>query len=237
MSEDFDPFNLDSRSSLNSTRLAVGPLIETQVQGKRALEFLSQYSLAEAIRTRAPNLGLDAEASNSALLTDFDRCLLAQDAGVRQEAERLAARFGRYLGYLFLTLTSYADTSLPVYRHWASVRDVWLGGGIAGGQMGRAMCETAREVLNEAGNPVRLHIATYPDLLPLIGAARSVKPETTTALVFDFGGSSAKHALASYEAGNLMHLTLFPPVATPHLPGIFLSRKRNRLWDASSPIS
>jgi hypothetical protein len=218
MSEDFDPFNLDRRSSLNSTRIAIGPGIETHVQGKRALELLSQHALAEAMRTRAPNLGLDPEASDAALLRDFDHCLLTEDVPIRQEAERLATRFGRYLGYLFLTLTSYADTTLPVYRHWANVRDVWLGGGIARGQLGGAMCETAQLVLDHAVSPVKIQIAQNPDLLPLIGAARSVKPKTATALVFDFGAGSAKHAFASYEAGRLTRLTLLPPVSTPQLP-------------------
>lgn len=218
MSDDFDPYNLDHRSSLNSTRLADNRGVEPGARGRQASEFLSQHALSDAVRAHAGDLGLDPRRPDADLVRALESCSGSTDEAVRLTAARVVARFGSYLAYLVLTLTMYSDTALPGSRQWKSVRDLWLGGGIVSGRLGPPIADAAQRLLANAESPVSIRVARYPDLLPLIGAARSVGLETAAALVLDFGGGSAKHGFASYEGGPLKSLDVLPPVAVPPMP-------------------
>jgi hypothetical protein len=61
MSQTFDPLDLDSRSSVNSTRLAPLPFIEPCLYGKRALELLSSAAVRGAVRDARESLRLDVD--------------------------------------------------------------------------------------------------------------------------------------------------------------------------------
>jgi hypothetical protein len=126
------------------------------------------------------------------------------------------------LGYLVLTLKrgdaanrrareEWDDT---YWAHWASIREIWLGGGLVSGHLGRRLRHYAQTVLAEAGTvDCALHLSSYPLALPLVGAARCFPPESQAGLVFDFGHSYIKRARAVYENGTLIALRLTSPLA------------------------
>jgi hypothetical protein len=112
MNQRFDPLDLGSRSSLNSTRLASLDVVEPALRGTRALELLSATAIAGSIRASASDLKLEiADRDDRELLPEFDKCLVASDPTVREAARTQAERFGRYLGYLLATLR--LDASAP----------------------------------------------------------------------------------------------------------------------------
>jgi hypothetical protein len=136
---------------------------------------------------------------------------------VREAARTQAERFGRYLGYLLATLR--LDASAPETRacrkHWSRIGRVWLAGGLASGHLGHVLSDVSSQVLEKAGSRLDIQVAPRPGVLPLIGAARSLAATEGVALVYDFGGTTAKHAFGTYADGKLMGLRLLPPTSTP----------------------
>jgi hypothetical protein len=75
------------------------------------------------------------------------------------------------------------------------------------------MQDSARRVLDSSRLALDVAVAPWPRALPLIGAARSLgRPESEAALVYDFGGSTVKRALARNQSGALSSLELLAPV-------------------------
>ncbi len=241
----FDPLKLDSFASLNRTRLADVAAIEHGLRGVQAVELLSAGALRRAIGAEATALGLETElAAGDDLLSAFDRCLAAADEGVRAAAVELAVRFGRYLGYLLVSLGGEQSTAgvegemSAAYRgHWSRVRHVVLGGGVVSGNLGRVMREVAREIVRTVVVPgFRLDVHDYARELGLIGAALGVKDAATAALVYDFGGSWVKRGYASHEDGALVSLRLLPalPVAPDMHPADLREESVRALAEAMS---
>ncbi|HLY30703.1 MAG TPA: hypothetical protein VKQ36_06720, partial [Ktedonobacterales bacterium] len=93
---------------------------------------------------------------------------------------------------------------------------IWVGGGVVAGRFGSFLCDAASQTLQAAGiADTTLHRADHPSLLPLIGSARRLPPSDTGALVFDFGASFVKRAVASFVDGALVSMRLLTPVPTP----------------------
>jgi hypothetical protein len=85
------------------------------------------------------------------------------------------------------------------------VREIILGGGLVMGHMGKIIAAFAGDVLAECGRDMKVSVATYPYLLPLVGAARSIPAEITgSVVVADFGHTGAKSALAAYDADGTL---------------------------------
>jgi hypothetical protein len=203
---------------MNSTRLAPLPFIEPSSYGKRALELLSSAALKGAVRDARELLKLDVDGIDEQdLLPRFDECLRSVDRQVQATARELAERFGRYLGYVLLTLTlDRSDPESRAYReYWSTIRTVWVGGGIVSGNLGRIMVDTARRGLEAADSALTLNVAPHTRMLPLVGAVRSLDPDTAVGLVYDFGGSFVKHGIATCDGGRLTGVRLLPQVPTP----------------------
>lgn len=220
----FDPLNLDNRASVNRTVLASHRAIERSVRGKQGWDLLSAQALRQQIRARADLLGLEPNAldSEDPILLLEDGLTLEEAAGTH--ARLLAARFGRFLAYLLMSLTKFGSgwpqPDTPYARHWTTVRNVWLGGGIMRGRLGGRMQAMCRVTLDKQGfRGLTVSVAPDPHLLPLIGAARSVPEPAAAALVYDFGGTGVKRGLARYgDDGTLVALDVGPPVPTGGLP-------------------
>jgi hypothetical protein len=162
MNQRFDPLDLDSRSSLNSTRLASLDVIEPAIRGTRALELLSAAAIAGSIRASATDLKLEtAGRDDRELLPEFDKCLVASDPAVREAARSQAERFGRYLGYLLATvrLEASAPETRAYRKHWSRVGRVWLAGGLASGNLGRILSDASSQVLEKAGTRLDIQVA------------------------------------------------------------------------------
>ena len=197
MSDGLDPANLTPAASLNRVRFTElwGFQIPARMVDWAAYALLSAKALAD----------------------------LSARSGSQDEAAR---RFGERLGWLLVTLrlgdpasrAARPDWDESYWQHWASITTVHLGGGVVSGEIGTRIAEQAAHTLAEAGmGDCAVQVAPWPEHLPLIGAARMVTdasiPETSdmsSAVVFDFGHSFVKRALARYQDGSLAELRLLP---------------------------
>ena len=225
MNAPLTPDRLTPSASLNRVRIVdlPGVALEASVKGKTAYELLSAQALADYLREHASALGLDADLSDAARLPiAFDRCFEADNKHIRAAAEEVAGHFGRRLGYLILTLKrgdaanrrAREEWDDSYWAYWASIQEIWLGGGLVSGYLGRRLRQYAQTALAEAGTiDCALHLSPYSSALPLVGAARCFPPESQAGLVFDFGHSYIKRACALYESGTLMVLRLLSPLA------------------------
>ena len=242
MNAPFNPDQLTPSVSLNRVRIVdlPGVALESSVKGKTAYELLSAQALTPYLREHAGALGLDAGLSDGVdLPVAFDRCFEADDEHIRAAAEDAAGHFGRRLGYLILTLKrgdaanrrAREEWDDSYWAYWASIREIWLGGGLVSGHLGRRLRQYAQTVLAEAGaTDCALHLSAYPSVLPLVGAARCFLPESQAGLVFDFGQSYIKRACALYESGTLVALRLLSPLATGRAGLAEDSADQSRRW-------
>jgi hypothetical protein len=219
----FDPLNLDNRVSLNRTVFADHRAVDRRARSRQGWDLLSSQALRRQIEARRNFLELDAVAlQGKDLVRLLDESLSSQDSRVSHEAARLANRFGRCLAYLLMTLTKFGS-GWPVpdsayLEHWTTIRQVYVGGGVMRGSLGKRMHSLCRRTLDHEGfRGLKLELARHPQLLPLIGAARSVEAGER-ALVFDFGSTNVKRGIASYRDEALTELRLGAPAPTNGLP-------------------
>jgi hypothetical protein len=226
MSAVFDPQHLTPRASLNRVRIVDIPTLDlpAEVRGRTAYELLSAEAIAKEVAKKVSLLHIASDAAATVLLPALDRCFDAVEPRIRMEAEAIAERCGRNLGYLVATLKRGDAASRRArpewddsyWDYWARVRHIRLGGGLVSGNLGRRLRDEAQRIIDVAGaSECQLSIADYPAVLPLIGAARGVPPDHPAALVFDFGQSFVKRAYARYARGTLQELQLLAPVAVP----------------------
>lgn len=220
---------MQSTASINRVMIIDLPGLtpEPEVRGCTGSDLLGAEAVAALVRETAKSLGLVDHRSAPAreLLPRFDRCFTAADETVRQQAEAIAQTVGRRLGYHLLTLKR-GDAVNRAARHdwdarhwawWAGMRHVWIGGGLASGELGTRLPGYAQAVLAEhASTDLRVARSPYGAALPQTGAARALAPTRDAGLVFDFGGSLWKRALAQYDvAGRLAALHVLPPQPAP----------------------
>ena len=223
MTGGIDPQRLTPTASLNRVRIVELPsvAVEPDVLGQAAYWLLSARALADLVREHAGRLGLgdarDAEPAD--LLPRFDRCLVDDEAAVRATADGIARRFGRRLAYLILTLRrgdaanrrARPDWDESYWAYWAAVRAIYVAGGVVSGNLGPRLVGYAALALAEAGmTDCSVEVASWPALLPLVGAARTIGPDCEAAVVFDFGHSFVKRGIGSYAGGALAGLDLLP---------------------------
>lgn len=133
-------------------------------------------------------------------------------------ADEAARRFGERLGWLLVTLkrgdpasrAARPDWDDSYWSHWASIRQVFLGGGVVSGEVGQQVAERAARVLAEADvADCTVTVAPWPENMPLVGAARAA-PEASSTVVLDFGHSYVKRGLAQARDGYLAALRTAP---------------------------
>jgi hypothetical protein len=225
----FDPLLLTPTASLNRLRIFDAPPSERwDDQGRLAHDLLSRDALVAEITRNAHPLHLDA-TDPSTMLRRFERCFHSADDRVLQGANAIARRWGERFATLVLVLergdarhrAARPDWGGPRWEHWASIEQIWMGGGLCAGPFGTAMAAYAQAYLALRGSRCSLHLAPHAAYLPLLGAARSVPRQHTNALVFDFGGSQVKRAIPCFEGETLVELWLLPnmPVAPPSTHG------------------
>lgn len=224
-----DPFRLNPSASLNRLRIMNIPGIELdpEVRGKTGYDLVStQYMTTQILKT-ADQLKLSTEeisGEGREIPILLNRCLSADDADVRSTAQNIVRVFGRNLAYLLLTLKrgdlvnreARADWDSSYWDHWATIRKIWLGGGLLGGDIADLVITSVRETFAETTvEGYEIEIDPHGALLPLVGAATYVPPGTTGAVVLDFGGSFVKRAYAVYENDVLVELHTLPQLSAP----------------------
>jgi hypothetical protein len=212
-----DPEQLTPEASINRVRIVdlPGVKLPADVKGKTAFEFCSQAAFAASIRSQAAALDLAPDADDAELPPMLAARLEDARDPVRQTARAIAEDFGRRLGVVIATLKRGDEPNQRArpewdgsyWRHWRSIRRVWLGGGLVSGALGGPICEQVLLILRQAGvHDCDVRAYARPDILPLVGAAREVMTSAGAALVADFGQTNIKAGVAMYEDGRLRRL-------------------------------
>ena len=193
-----------------------------EVQDKSGYELLSAAALMVRVQARAAALGLSPDASD--LLRQFDGCFTAVSPTIRLISEEIAEAYGRFLGYLLLTLKRGDPANRaarPAWdaRHWsfwAGINTIWVGGGLVAGHLGPIAVREAERVLHDAGfSNYTVNLSPHGAELPLFGLSRLAPVRAQAMLLFDFGQTAVKRAIAEYKAGELTHLHRLPTLPTP----------------------
>lgn len=200
------------RPSLNRARIVDLPGIHLpeEVRGKTGYRLLGSHYLRQRILLVFPEL---AQAPD--LFRAFGRYLLEKD----MRALAIGEQYGRSLGYLLLMLKRGDAINRVVRRDWhdvhwdfwAGISTIWLGGGLMAGQLGQITAVAAQDVLRRHDFvDVAVRRAPYAAQLPLVGVARTAPADAQAILVFDFGQTWLKRAVAVFEDGVLTALHSLP---------------------------
>lgn len=202
--------------SLNRARIvALAGVPAADALGKSGYDLLSAASLDQQIAAAAAELRIDLALPDR--IRQLDGCFDRPDT--RPLAQLIAREYGRRLGCLLLMLVrgepanraARPDWSGAHWAFWQAQRRVALGGGLLAGQLGAQALAAAQALLAGAGAAdLVLERAPFGAHLPLVGLARAAPPGVSRSLLFDFGQTSVKRGWASYEAGRLARVELWP---------------------------
>jgi hypothetical protein len=222
--DDNRPFNNNNLTPLASINRVLlidlpGVPIKDDIRGKTGYQLLGLEAVAGLVRHYLPFLPLTGQ--DSADLAIWEGAFSSTEKPIRRQAELVAEEAGRRLGYLLATLKRGDEINRQArgewrpehWEFWASIKEIRLGGGLVSGRAASHIKTSAIRGLEEAGViSLSVKIAEFPSKLPLIGVARSLNPSREAALVFDFGQSWIKRALAFYRDGELNSLKILKPI-------------------------
>lgn len=216
--------------------------LDAGVQGALAYNLLSAPAIASYAKEFAGDLRLpacyrDGDLESAEVRREAPRyvdvCLDSADEGVRAAAEAIARRLGRNLGYILLTLhrgdavnrAARAEWGEPEWAHWATIRRIWLGGGVLSGRLGQRVLHHARALLAEVGGDApAIALTSHPRDMVLLGAARYLPPlcgapQNAVSVCCDFGQTGVKRALVRQDRGRIVavHPLMSLPVTWPWL--------------------
>lgn len=202
----FDPQGLEPEISLNRLVLA-GEDLPKALQGRSAYELISAKALGELAEAR---LNLTAEEAHAG----FWERLRAGDDGARAIGEALGERLGWVLVALHRGMMAQRaarpEWDDAIWTHWAGVRRVVLGGGLAAEPLGDLIAQGAQTRLRDCGIDVlSVDASPWAEELALVGLARL---GAGLRLLRDFGGTRLKLGWAEDGAHGIARLTLHPPV-------------------------
>src|SRR5215472_2719980 len=141
--EDFDPQRLTTDASINRLVIAELPGVPARLAGRQAHAILS----AEAIAAVAAERGVAVR--RVAIADDLGVAMHAADPRLRTAARAAATEVGLRLACLLSTLRDPGTASAQGWnpwrraylRHWSTVADVHLAGGLLAGHAGPAVVE------------------------------------------------------------------------------------------------
>ena len=210
--------------SLNRVRIVDLPGLDLPelCKGKLAFHLLSSENLRNMVLAHNDVLQLDVNAPD--LLRVFDGCFTAVSTPIRTTAEQIAWEYGRFLATLLLTLKrgdainreARPDWGDIHWEFWAQIEQVYVGGGLLAGHLGTIAVVEAEAMIHASGFPdFRIQRSLFAAHLPLIGVARDAPTDAQSMLVFDFGQTSVKCAVARYKTGMLTEIHVLPSLASP----------------------
>lgn len=218
--------------SVNRVRIVdlPGLPVDDGVRGQAAYHLLSKEAVARYALEQAAALRLsealleDTPEARRDLPLYVDAALSSLDVSARTVAEGIAARLGRNLAYILLTLhrgdacnrAARADWTAAEWDLWASIRTIWLGGGVLSGMLGQQLVGHAAALLAELGyaDALRVALTPYRREMALLGAGRYAPEAATVALCFDFGQTMVKRGRLLLEHGVITGLDALSALPT-----------------------
>ncbi|MBK8022255.1 MAG: hypothetical protein IPK19_12695 [Chloroflexi bacterium] len=206
-----------------------GIILPEDVRGKIAYELVSTEAVMDLVGQYRDPLKLALEERSAHWTVLLGDCLISDDEDVQAEAADLARRLGHRMAFILLTLKrgdaanreARPEMDGDTWAHWASIDQVWLGGGLASGQLGQMLYGYAVELLYRSDiGPFNLRLSPYGATLPLVGTARQARIDYGSALIMDFGSTRVKRAIAVYSGRALVgmhHLAMLPATPPTHL--------------------
>jgi hypothetical protein len=211
--------------SLNRVRVVdlPGIVIDAEVRGQTGFGLLSAWALMGYARECAAELELPPALLEDTAIARWELprligALLAEGGSAhRRAAEAVARRMGRNLGHVLLALRrgdlvnreARPDWGDAEWHRWSMVRRVWLAGGLAAGDLGRAIQRAATEWLAAADSRQMIDISLSPwsDRTAVVGAARYLPPISGAALCCDYGQTSVKRAVIEIDGNRIVRVT------------------------------
>jgi hypothetical protein len=213
--------------SVNRSIIAGIPDLPAALRGARAFDWLSSVGIARHVRERLPGidlapvpdgLGPGVIIAAAPYPRTLDAMVMAGDAAATALADDLGVALAGLVAVLVLgppeARAARPDWPAGHWEHWAAVRRIGLGGGIASGVLGRRLVASATAWLPRLGaGEVQLQLADDPGSLALRGAATRL-PDGRAVLV-DAGLTWIKRGLADVHGGRCVSLTTMAAVAPP----------------------
>ena len=204
--------------SLNRVKLLdlPGIPVDESVRGWSGYELVGRPALEKLIAARAADMALDLTRP---LLPQLHDCFENGTALQRHNANEIARTFGRRLAWLLLVVKRADPVNFPGRpdwepRHWAyfaAREQVFLGGGLLAGRVGEAIAAETMAIVAAHTAALAVTRVRHPTALPMLGLARCAPAGQRQILLFDFGQSSLKRAVAHYDDdGRFSELTLLP---------------------------
>lgn len=220
-----NPFYTSSRvvsRSMNQVYLATLPdqVVSISHQGRRSFSLLSLNSLLESIRNYASALGIEADETD--LVAALNARIHHENDQIRMVARQIAVRYGHSLAIVLLTLkqgkpenrAARHDWSEAHWGYWANIDTVWLGGGLAAGNMGDIVTRAAQSLIHELGySDYRIQLAPQGANLALVGTQKLLTQHEKPSLLFDFGHTTIKRGICVH--GEMVYL----PTVSAYCPG------------------
>jgi hypothetical protein len=194
--------------------------VPRRLAGQEAHGILS----ADAVAAVAANHGIDVD--RDAIADQVDAALRAADPREWRAALAVGAEMGLRLACLLSTLRDPATATAQGWsawrrsylRHWATVDEVHLAGGLLAGQVGPLVVAETGAALVRLGVPTRCALLPWPAWAALIGAVRRLGVTVGEVLAVDLGGSRAKTALMRVPPGRAPELTALGVTRVPYAP-------------------
>ncbi len=179
-----------------------------EIVGREARTLLS----AAAVRELGADHGLSL--ARGSVADDLGRAFGSEVPGRRQAATTVMAETGHRLAWVLATLHApgtaaeqgWSPWRQDYLRHWATVEEVGIAGGLVAGPVGAAVVDATNSVLVDLGAPVSARLVPRPELAPMLGAARCAGVANGTVVAVDLGQSTAKSGLVRMCQGEVSDL-------------------------------
>lgn len=201
--------------SINQVVVMHAPDLPDALKGKTAYQLVSRKYLAQTIETDMPDLMTHPDP-----IPVFDTLLGQRDPRALKLADQFALRFFWFIHTLKFphpdNQQARPNWDESYWAFFANLKQFIFGGGLMRGNIGKHMVAYTQARLGDA---CKLIISPYAPILSTLGAARHLPDDTQKALIFDFGETAIKRAIATYQMGILTHIHVLPTIPAPPFTG------------------
>lgn len=206
---------LTSNCSLNKIIFAKLPIdgVEDEIEGKAVSDLFGAKIIIQDIKEHADELGIELDQYKEIDLPKVLGEYLADDEmsnhdGYHENARKLATKYGNRLGLMLLLL----KTGLPENRrvrndwtdlnweYWKNIKNIFLAGGLASGNLGKYFVLTVKHLFEQAGvEPYHIVRNENSSKIGAMGCLTQVQGKEKVHILFDFGQTKIKRLIAVRE--------------------------------------